>query len=107
MALAIRPSCSQRNSARGATSATPRSPHSKRSRVRSETRVKREFPSSSKSPELKLDSCAARRALEANLSAADVVLRCGNAARELRTVTAESQDALLAVDCAYQQVLLH
>lgn len=41
MALAIRLSCSQRNSARKATSATPRSSRSKTSRVRSETLVQR------------------------------------------------------------------
>lgn len=72
--------------------------------MRSETRVKRY--SSPELTELNLNACAARRALEANLSANDVVLRCGDAARELRTVTAESQDVVLAVDCAYQQVLL-
>ena len=104
MALAIPPSCSQRNSAQRATSATPRSPHSKTLRVRPETRVKRY--SSPELTKLNLDACAARRALAANLSADDVVLRCGDAAHELRTVTPESQDVVLAVDCAYQQVLL-
>ncbi|GAA5879168.1 hypothetical protein JCM3774_002099 [Rhodotorula dairenensis] len=44
---------------------------------------------------------AARRAAEANLSAADVVLRCGDAARELSALPTESQDVVLAVDCAY------
>lgn len=62
------------------------------------------------SPELQgltlASSRPARRALKANLSVDDVMLCCGDAARELRTVTVESQDVVLAVDCAYQQVLL-
>ncbi|GAA5982577.1 hypothetical protein JCM10908_006704 [Rhodotorula pacifica] len=44
---------------------------------------------------------AARRAAEARLSASEVVLRHGDAARELPTLPAESQDVVLAVDCAY------